>query len=139
MADLIYSNFKKAVGEGLLDLGADTLKCALLTSAHTPSASHVAYADVAGDEVAGTGYTAGGQALADVTWALSGTSAVLDATDPAWSEATITARYAVVYADKTAGGLTNPLLCLLDFGQDVGVTGGTFSVAFDAAGVLVLE
>lgn len=139
MADLIYSNFKRAVGEGLLDLGTDSLKCMLLTSAHTPSAAHAAYADVSGQEVAGTGYTAGGQALSSVTWSLSGTAAVLDAADPSWSEATVTARYAVIYVDKTAGGVVGPLVCLLDFGAEKGVSGGTFSVVFDAGGIVSLN
>ena len=139
MADVIYSNFKKAIGEGLLNLGTDTLKCMLVTSAYVPSAAHAAYAEVSGHEVSGSGYAAGGQGLSGVTWAIVGTSAVLDAADPSWSEATITARYAVVYADKTAGGVVGPLVCLLDFGTEKGVSGGTFSVVFDAGGIVTLN
>lgn len=139
MANLIYASFKEGLGEGLFALGADSLKCALLTGAYVPDAGHVVFADVAGSEASGTGYAAGGATLGGVQWSVSGDAAVLDADDPVWDEATLTARYAAIYAAKTAGGQVNPLVCLLDFGQERGVVGGTFTVTFDASGVLVLE
>ena len=139
MADLIYASFKEGLGKGHFDLAADTVRCALLTSAYVPSAGHAALADVAASEASGAGYTAGGQTLSGVAWTLAGTSAALAAADPSWSQASITARYALIYVAKTVAGRTNPLVCLLDFGADRGVTGGTFSVRFDASGVLALE
>jgi hypothetical protein len=140
MASMLYPAFKRSLGEGVFDLAADTLRCALLTSAHAPSADHARYADVAADEVAGAGYVAGGQALSGVAWSLSGTTVVLDADDAHWSDVTVTARYAVLYADKTTtGGQVDPLVCLLDFGTDKGVVDGIFTVAFDAAGILALD
>ena len=139
MADLIFTRFKEGLGRGFFDLPADTVRCALLTSAYAPSASHGVLADVAGSEVAGAGYAAGGRTLGGVGWSTAGGKATLRADDPSWTEATITARYALIYLVKTVGGLTNPLVCLLDFGADRGVTGGTFTVRFDASGVLTLE
>ena len=139
MADLIYASFKEGLGKGHFNLAADTVRCALLTSAYVPSAGHAALADVAPSETAGAGYAAGGQALSGVAWTLAGTSAALVAADPSWTEASITARYALIYVAKTVAGRTNPLVCLLDFGADRGVTGGAFSVRFDASGVLALE
>lgn len=139
MANCIYASFKEGLGKGLFALGSDTLRCALLTSAYVPDTGHSVFAEVSGHEVAGTGYASGGAALGDVTWTASGAAAVLDGADPSWAEATVTARYAVIYKSGTAGGLTDPLVCLLDFGADKGVAGGTFSVVFDAAGILVLE
>ncbi|KHK02066.1 hypothetical protein [Desulfovibrio sp. TomC] len=139
MADLIFTSFKEGLGRGIFNLPADTLRCALLTSAYVPSASHGGLADVAGFEALGPGYAAGGQTLGGVGWSASGGKAALRANDPAWTETTVTARYALIYLAKTAGGLTNPLVCLLDFGADRGVTGGTFTVRFDASGVLTLE
>ncbi len=138
MANLIYGGFKKGMGEGLFDLRTDTLRCALLTGAYAPDPGHAAFGDVAASEVAGAGYAPGGQTLGGVVWRLSGAAAMLDADDPSWAEATITARYALLYVAKSAGGLTDPLVCLLDFGSDKGVSGGTFRVAFDAAGILTL-
>lgn len=139
MADLIYASFKEGLGKGHFDLAADTVRCALLTSAYVPSAGHTTLADVAASEAAGAGYAAGGKTLSGVAWTLAGTSVALSAADPSWAEASITARYALIYVAKTVAGRTNPLVCLLDFGADRGVTGGTFSVRFDASGVLALE
>lgn len=138
MANVIVTPFKKHIGDGTFDLDSDTFKCALLTSSYTPDATDEVFADLSG-EVSGTGYTAGGATLTGVTWATSGTTCVLDATDPQWTGATITARYAAIYKSGTANSLTNPLVCILDFGADKGVTGGTFTVQFDAGGILVLS
>lgn len=138
MADLIYTSFKKHIGDGTFDMDGDTFKCALLTASHTPSAANAVLADLSG-EVSGSGYTAGGATLGNVTWVTSGTTAVLDADDPSWTSATITARYAVIYKSGTANGVTDPLVCLLDFGADKGVTDGTFTVVFDTAGIVVLR
>lgn len=139
MANCMYASFKEGLGNGLFALGSDSLNCALLTSAYVPDTAHAVFADVAGHEASGTGYTSGGALLGGVTWGVSGAAAVLDAVDPTWAGATVTARYAVIYKSGAAGSLTDPLVCLLDFGADKGVTGGTFSVVFDAAGILVLE
>ncbi|MFP5258236.1 MAG: hypothetical protein ACLGQH_04360 [Acidobacteriota bacterium] len=139
MADLIFTSFKDGLGRSVFNLPSDTLKCALVTSAYVPSADHAVLAEVAAAEASGAGYAAGGQTLTGLTWSAAGGKAMLRANDPTWTEATVTARYALIYVAKTAGSLTNPLACLLDFGADRGVTGGTFTVHFDAAGVLTLE
>lgn len=102
--------------------------------------------------VAAVGGTSGGSApawpttlyttVADggVTWCCIGRGAVaLDFADPSW--ATFTAgpfRYAVV-ADTTPGSAaTNPLLCAFDFGSGQTGGGGTFNIAVDPSGAVVL-
>ena len=138
MADIVYTSFKRRLGDGTFDMDADTFRCALFTSSHTPDATRTVFADLTG-EASGTGYTAGGVTLANVTWTTVGTTAVLDADDPSWTDASVTARYAVIYKSGAANGLTDPLVCLLDFGEDKGVTAGTFTVTFNASGILVLS
>lgn len=127
MPSIDYTAFKYGLGRGRFAFQTDTLKCALLTSSHTPSAAHAVLADVVADEVSGTGYTAGGATLSSVAWAATGTSLALTAADQSWTAATITARYAVIYAAKTVDGVDNPLIALLDFEEDRGVVGGTFT------------
>lgn len=146
MADVKYNKMKELLGLGALNFAADTIKCALLTSAHEPSAEHEKWADVADDEVAeveGNGYDAGGKVLAGVTWTQTGGTAQLAATNPAWTTASFTARYAAIYAAKTVGSgedeVVNPLICLLDFGSDKVVTSGTFTVAFNASGIMTMS
>jgi hypothetical protein len=138
MADMIFNSFKEGIADGTFDLDGDTLKIALFTSSYTPDATDVVFADLS-SEVSGTGYTAGGATLSSVTWTRSGGTATLDAADPQWTTASFAARYAVVYKSGTANSLTNPLICLLDFGSDKTVTSGTFTVSFNASGILTLS
>ena len=141
MANIIYTSFHKQCADGTFDLDSPgaVFKCALLSSAHAPSAAHATLADVVANEVAGAGYTAGGAALTNVTWSVVGATAVFDADDPIWVNATISARYAVIYLVGTSNGVTNPLMCLIDFGAVNGVTGGTYRVKFNDAGILILN
>ena len=63
------NSFKQECLLGEHDLNTDVLKIALYTSAANLSATTTAYS--ATDEASGTGYTAGGQNLANVTVSLS--------------------------------------------------------------------
>lgn len=49
----------------------------------------------------------------------------------AWTGATFTARGAVVFDDTLASPL-DPVLCAINFGSDVSVTAGTFTITWDA-------
>lgn len=92
---------------GALDTDSDTLKVALVTSAYVPAATHTQWAQASASEVSsGGGYTAGGVALVNPTV----TNRIVDFDDAVWASLTKTFRYAVCYAEKTAAGLTNPLL-----------------------------
>jgi hypothetical protein len=120
-----------------VDWVTDTIKVALTTSTYTPNQdTHDFFNDIT-NEVTGTGYTAGGATLASKTVVYTGASnkLVLDAADTAWTTATFTARYAIVYKD-TGTASTSPLLGYVDFGGDQTVTGATFTIVWDADGVL---
>ena len=88
------------------------------------------------NEVVGTGYTAGGNTLT-VTTSQDNTDneGVFDAADTSWSTATITARGAVIYK-STGTASTSPLICYIDFGADYVSTGGTFTITFNAEGII---
>lgn len=75
-----------------------------------------------------------------VTWCCIGRGAVcLDFTDPSWASFTAGPFRYVVVADTTPGSAaTNPLLCAFDFGSGQTGGGGTFSVAVDPAGAVVM-
>lgn len=140
MADMIFNSFFEGIADGTFDLDNDTFKCALLTSSYEPDATDVVFADLSGEvSSTGTGYTAGGATLANVTWTRSGGVAKLDADNPQWTTASFTARYAVIYKSGTANSLENPLVCLLDLGSDRVVTAGTFTVNFNASGIVTLQ
>jgi hypothetical protein len=105
----------------------DTFKIALYTSSATLGASTTVYST--SDEVVGTGYTAGGNTLTNITPTSSGTTAFTDFADTTWSTATITARGALIYNSSKA----NRSVCVLDFGSDKTSTAGNFSIVFPTA------
>lgn len=81
--------------------------------------------------VIGTTVTDGG-----VTWLCVGRGYIMfDAADPSWANATITARYAVIYDDTPATNGAKPLLWLIDFEANVSSTNGTYQITFDANGI----
>lgn len=141
MADLVYSAFKNRAAGGAtqIDLDTDTIKIMLVTSSYTASAAHDFRDDITANEVSGTGYTAGGASLANKTISASGNNYVFDADDATWTTATITARGAVLYKSLGGASSADPLICFLDFGSDVTSTSATFTVQFNASGIVLFS
>lgn len=134
----VYGNFLKNVLSGkVVDWINHPIKVMLCTSTYVPNQDlHQTKADVTG-EVTGTGYTAGGATLvnAAVSYVSDGNITVLDADDVTWTNATITARYAVIYDDNGATDADKLLLGYVDFGQDVSSTNGDFKIVWSANGI----
>ena len=105
----------------------DTFKIALFTSAATLDATTTAYST--SNEASGTGYTAGGNTLTNVTPTSSGTTAFTDFADTTWSSASITARGALIYNSTEA----DAAVVVLDFGSDKTSTAGDFTIQFPTA------
>lgn len=122
--------------------GGDTFKIALYTSSATIDANTTAYS--ATNEATGTNYTAGGKSLTNLGVVTSNNSAstgtgYTDFSDITWSNATITARGALIYNSTPSANsnanttLTNAAVCALDFGSDKTSTAGDFTVIFPTA------
>lgn len=107
--------------------GADSIKLALYTSSATLGAGTTVY--VTTGQSSGTNYSAGGQALTNVTPALSGSTAVCDFADEVFSTVTVTARGCLLYNSTNS----NKALCAIDFGGDKTATAGDFTVVFPSA------
>ena len=125
----ICSSFKQELlveGHNLTN-GSDSIKLALYTSSATLGATSTVY--VTTGQSTGTNYSAGGQALTNVTPALSGTTAVCDFADETFSTATVTARGCLIYNSTNS----NKALCAIDFGGDKTSTAGDFTVVFPSA------
>jgi hypothetical protein len=125
----ICSSFKQELlveGHNLTQ-GSDSIKLALYTSSATLGATSTVY--VTTGQSTGTNYSAGGQALTNVTPALSGTTAVCDFADETFSTATVTARGCLLYNSTNS----NKALCAIDFGGDKTSTAGDFTVVFPSA------
>ena len=109
----------------------NAFKLALYTSSATLDATSTAYTVT--NEVSGTGYSAGGGALTNVTPSTSGTTALTDFADLTFSSATITARGALIYNSSTTAGTANRAVLVLDFGGDKTSTAGDFTIQFPTA------
>ena len=139
MPSKLYGQFLSQALNKEIDWDSDTIKVALLTNAYTPDQdAHNYLDDVVANEVSGTGYTAGGNTLANKTNAYNSATnvIVLDADDTTWSSSTITARYAVVYDATPATNATKPLIGYVDFGSDQSSSNGNFTITWDATGIV---
>jgi hypothetical protein len=124
------NTFKVGLLDGTFNFDTGTsqvFNIALYTNAATLDATTTAYTSVG--EVSGSGYTAGGQALAvsqiPTVGSGTGTIAYLSFSNVSWTTA-VTARGALIYLSN---GTTNPAICVLDFGADKS-SSTTFTVQF---------
>ena len=130
ISQAMCTSFKQELLTGTHDFTnstGDTFKIALFTSAATLDASTTAYSVT--NETSGTGYTAGGNTLTNVTPTTSGTTAFTDFADTTWSTASITARGALIYNSTDS----DKAVVVLDFGADKTSTAGDFTIQFPTA------
>ena len=135
--NFMCTSFKQQILQGVHDFTAstgDTFKLAMYDNSASFTAATTAY--TATNEVTASGsYSAGGGTLTNVTPTTSGTTAFTDFADLSFTSATITAYGALIYnTTPTSGlGLTNPTVCVLDFGGAKTSTAGTFTIVFPTA------
>jgi hypothetical protein len=108
----------------------NTFKVALYTANADINADTTIYSTT--NEVTGTGYTAGGNTLVIGTSPTSGnnssniSTAYISFNNTSWTNATFTARAALIY-NSTQG---NKSVAVLDFGADKTVSNDTFQIIF---------
>ena len=128
------TSFKQELLQGQHNFtnGGSTFKLALFTSSASLGAATTAYST--SNEASGSGYTAGGSALTNVTPTTSGTTAFCDFNDLTFSSASITANGAMIYNTTTGGGSNTTDSCIiLAFGADKTATNGDFTIQFPTA------
>jgi len=134
----IYNNFKEQILLGELDLGngADTIKVILVTG-HTPNIdTHAVLTDVSGDEESGTGYTAGGETLANqaVTQDDANDRADFDGDDVTWTGLDVgTPSHAIMYDDTHA---SDYLIAYWEV--TTASNGGDYTLQWHSDGILLL-
>jgi len=127
----LCTSFKQEILEAVHNFknsGGSTLNLALYTSSASLGAGTTAY--TTSNEVSGTNYTAKGASLTRVDPSTSGTTALTDFADLTFSNATVTARGALIFNDSASG---DPAVCALDFGGDKTSTAGDFTIQFPTA------
>jgi hypothetical protein len=137
----VFNRAKLKLANGTFDLDTQTFKMALCTDAQALAATFAGsstdcrYADLTAEVASGGGYTTGGKTLTP-TWTQATGTITFDCDDQAWTSSTITAKYAVIYADNTNDDLL--CFCELDTGGSVSTVSGTLTVTINASGVFTL-
>ena len=133
--NFLCTSFKQEILQAKHDFTASTghtFKLALYDNNASFTAATTDY--TATNEISGTGYSAGGGTLTNVTPTTSGTTAFTDFADLVFSSATITARGALIYNTTTGGGSgTTETVAVLDFGANKTSTAGDFTIVFPTA------
>ena len=139
---VVHDKAKEYMGDGTIDLDADTFKGILVTSASNLATTSVnGYSTVTNELATANGYTNGGITLTSVTWTESSGTVTFDCANMVWtaSGGSITARLAGIYDDTVTTPVADPVLChsLLDnTPADVTATdGNTFTISIHANGV----
>jgi hypothetical protein len=128
-------------GNGGTSWTADAQKAALYGTTPTPNKNdtlanntYLAGQWVTGNETTGTGYTAGGTALASLAHSFGSGTQQLTAGNPAWTSATLAAVFGCLVYDSTL--TTKYAYCWNYFGGSQSVTAGTFTIVWSGSGIL---
>jgi len=137
MASAIYNEFKHKIG--VIDWATASVKVMLVDNTYTldiDAHSQKDEIDALTVEISGTGYTAGGQALANKAITRDDTNdwSKFDADDALWGSSTLTARGAIVYL-ATGTPATETLIAYIDFISDKSSSAGDFIIQWHTDGV----
>jgi hypothetical protein len=141
---VLHDKAKEYMGDGTIDLDADTFKVALyLSTSNVATTSIDALASATNQHANANGYSTGGVALGSVTWTSAGATVTFDAADmtDAWTAAggSIVCRFAVLYDDTVTTPVADPIIAhsLLDNTPlNVTVTDtNTLSITFPVGGI----
>jgi len=117
----ITVSFKQDLMSPGANLESATLKCALYDNTATLNQNTATYITA--------NYTIGGATLTGVTITTDGTTAIFDADNVSFANATISAQAALIYNFTNA----NSAIAVLDFGGVKTSTNGTFELQFPNA------
>ena len=129
ISQAITVSFKQDLMSPGGNLEAQTLKCALYDNTATLNQNTAAYTTANELSSSGTNYTTGGATLTNVTITTDGTTAIFDADNVSFANATISAQAALIYNANNS----NSSIAVLDFGGVKTSTNGTFELQFPNA------
>lgn len=154
MANALVNSFKGDQLTGAINLSADAVTnknifVILLSGSYVPDIDlHTRYGDVSAHEVnitgpVAVGYSAGGQCMsASNVFAVDTTNdrATWASANITWTSSTITARYAAIVKIRAAGAnkQNDNLIGIVDFGSNQSSSNGSFTIQWNAIGVLSL-
>jgi len=125
----ITVTFKQDLMSPGSNLETATIKCALYDNTATLNQNTSVYITANEISDSGTNYTIGGETLTNVAISVDGTTAIFDADNVTWPNATISAQAALLYNANNS----NSAIAVLDFGGVKTSTNGTFELQFPNA------
>jgi hypothetical protein len=143
VATFTYSKFGYNLATGKVSdfsLADSDFRVMLLADTYVPDqALHDNVSDISTHEIIGTGYVAGGAALADKQVVSDGLYTRFKAGNTEWSSSTFSARYAVVYDNTPALAADKKLIAYAVFDAVTSPENGTLRLEWNANGIAVLE
>jgi len=139
---LYYITVRNAFQGAAINLSTDTVYGALYTNSITPNFdTDTSYASspYTSGQSSGAGYVTGGSALATKLHSVSSGTLIYDADDLAWAASTVTARGLLLWDTTPTTPVADPVVCLINFGQDYSTSNGTFTVQFSANGIYRIQ
>jgi len=137
-----FEEFSLDLANGVHNLGSDTFKVALIDNTDTEPVAGTAtprWADFSGNEVSGTGYTAGGATLSGTSTAeAAGVTTFDDTGNVTWSQngaGPTDIYWAVLYNDTAAA---DQAVGFLDMGGPVSLVDGDVTITWNASGILTV-
>lgn len=133
----VFNEFKEQLLLGAIDLVNDVINVALVTGYTLDIDGDAGWADVSVNEVSGTGYTAGGKALASksVSQDNANDRAAFDAANVTWSSLNAgTPNYAIMYDGTHA---SDALIAAWELAT--ASNGGDYTLQWHANGILLLS
>src|SRR5262249_10512153 len=123
---------------GTITATADNFQIALFKSSVTGTygAAATHYTDMTGntDQRSGTGYTAGGLLMTNVSPNTSGTGAFVNfSPNPSWTSATFSTSGAIIYNNTRRGPVATRATSVYSFGGTQSVSAGTFTAVMPSA------
>lgn len=133
-----YGKFPLALINAETNWASNSIRMGLHTVSYVPNQDTDDYWNDATNEIADSGYTAGGQALASktATYDAPSNTVTLDCADVVWSSVSFTVRVATVHDHTPSTDATRPLYCYNLSSADVVSTAGNFTVQINASGLL---
>lgn len=130
----LYGSIIGDILTGAVDFANDTFYALLVTDAYVPNYDTHNRRDDITNEVAGTGYTTGGEEVNVTVGSYNASSDSVDISfdDVVWESASFTARAAVIYKLSGSGAASDPLVAYVDFGSNQSVGGGDFTASFSS-------
>lgn len=131
MATFIYNSFWNDLARGNIDLDTDTFWVMATTATYAENKdTHTKRSDVT-NEITGTGYTAGGQAVTVTVNAVDTANDRQDITlgGASWTSSTLSNVQKFIYYKRRGGAATaDELIAIIDNGTGVSTSSGTLTL-----------